>query len=147
MNKKYLKILVIGCCITFLLAGCNTKKEMNDSENTNEINDSSNVEDMVASKVEFTRGEWNGNTYENNFFNMKIEIPEDWEIKSDEDIEKQYGVLDDGKNAYLIYSLSHDGSQNLTSISEKVIDSITEDIYVQSLINQLKNLEQIQINC
>ena len=40
----------------------------------------------------FTIGEWNQNTFENSWLNMKFEVPSDWGIASKEEIKALIGA-------------------------------------------------------
>jgi hypothetical protein len=51
----------------------------------------------------FTVGEWNGNTYENTWLNMKFAVPTEWKIATDEEINALVGA---GADAMIVKGTS-----------------------------------------
>lgn len=114
MKQKRVLLVVLILVMITALSGCKKEKESN-----------------------FTIGSWNENVFENAWLNMKFEIPEDWSIATDEELEQYMDVgiemadlKDSGeellkkaakiKNIYGFMSLSADGVSNMQLVYENL---------------------------
>lgn len=118
MNKKKIVLIVLGLLIMLLLTGCGEKKLPN-----------------------IDVGSWNGNTYTNEQFGIKLELPDDdWKYKEEPALNMGSDITKDGYGS-LVWATNSDYEDDVSiigaDISFNAKDKKLKD-YVEEMLNSDK---------
>ena len=150
--KKLLKIVllvVMLCVLVVTMTGCGTTDE---NQTNNTVNNTTETP-----TVEFSRGEWVENQYNNDFAKIKFNLPEGWVKATDDQIAQLMNVgkemlnQDQKKLAELaeettVYGMSANNPNNASSmmiIFEKPILKVTPEYYLKNVKQQLEALTEM----
>lgn len=141
--KGLLILLLIGSMI-FVLTGCGDKEsvEKADKEEVVEQKQETNVE-QEEQTVEFSMGEWNDNTYTNDFLGLKFNLPQGWTYSSDEELEQSNKQMKEQNGVYYVSAIDSSTGNNINIFSEKIATDVTIESYMNELKTQLSALESI----
>lgn len=141
--KKVLKaslVVLILCTLVLTLAGCGDTSK-NGGNNVN-----------------FSRGEWVDNQYQNDFAKIKFNLPEGWEKATDEQIAQVMGTGEELLNAdqqkwaelaekTSVYGMTASDPSTGASVMvtlEKPVLKVTPERYIESVKQQLEALDSMQ---
>ena len=88
-------------------------------------------------KSDFTEGKWNGKTFENSWLNIKFVVPQDWNIASQETIDK---MMEIGAEAISIEGASAEelkANNKLKSVYAFMVSDPSETVNAQFLFENL----------
>jgi len=156
--KKVLKtllILAMLCALVLTLSGCG-KEEENKEENNQNIENNESVEN--SSEMNFSRGEWQGNQYVNEFAKIKFNLPEGWSKATDEEIAELMNIGVEALNEEqqklaeiaeqnTIYGMVANDPSTAASVMitlEKPTLKVTPEYYLSSVKQQLENLNSME---
>lgn len=157
--KKLLKsmlIIILAVCMLVTITGCGKKEEKEEPKKA-EISKVDANADTTETTTEISMGEWNGNTYTNNYLGLKFNLPTGWTHYSDEEIAEMMNiseeVLKDEEqinielakltSVYYLAASDPETLDNVMLMTEKPIMDVTTELYLNTLKTQLENLNSI----
>ena len=143
LSKKTLTLIIVFIT-AIMLVGCDNKKD--------------SLENQVEVENEVSLGTWEGNTYSNDFFEIKYNMPDGWSYLSNNDLAK---LMDLNFEAYenideytkevtkqiTIYHFSANNPETgdtVQLLSENTIKDLTEDYYISALKDEFSNMEAVK---
>ena len=159
--KKTLKIVLVAVllvAVAFSLSACGKKEESENKANGNGTQSSQDNNTQVSTDESFSRGEWNGNQYVNNFAKIKFSLPTGWGKASDEEIakimeigveqlnqdQKELAELAKQTTVYGMVVNNPTTGENVSVLLEKPAVKITTDTYLETLKSQLQLVSSIK---
>lgn len=160
MKKTLRAIFALMMAIVMMLsfAACESKKDKDEDEEKTEATAAAAVEDESATDVVVdvenapasdVIGQVKGNTYNNEYFDIKISLDDNWTFYNDEQIAQISGIALDSMGddfaeiveeagvLYLMYAMDAESGNNITATAEKGADGYTAE---EILDLQVENL-------
>ncbi|MBQ5951999.1 MAG: hypothetical protein IJL66_07630 [Lachnospiraceae bacterium] len=142
MRFRALRLTALLLALLLIAAGCSSKPK-------------------EAEKKPFGLGSWEGTTFVNEWFDLKLTVPEKSQILTKEQIAQvngagqdvlvEDGVLDEkdlekleGTTFYDFYVFNEDSTVSMSLGYEKMPSGMTASAYLASIKNQLKSLTSMQ---
>ena len=158
MKKKILKLSILALLILslFILTGCGKEEETQNQDQTEQQEDIQENEESGNSN--FSRGEWNGDQYNNEFAKITFNLPEGWVKATDEQIaemmnigaellnenQQQLSELAEQTVVYGMVANNPNGNSNISITLEKPILTVTPEYYLTSVKQQLEMLSSMK---
>lgn len=158
--KKAIKvalIILIIASMLFVLTGCGKEDKKENSKTDNAKNEQVVEDESKESSKEISMGEWEDDTYENEFLGLKFNLPKGWTYSTQEEIAEMMSIgkelLNDDQKAaaelakltsvYYINASNPATGDSVTILTEKPLAKITAEEYIAQLKLQLQALESM----
>lgn len=154
---KKIKIILMVLALSLVFTGC-IDEEMQNSSGDKVINSQESEQNEI--NTPFSMGEWNEKTYTNEFLQVKLTLPEEWQYSTDEEIaqimelsseitfgdNESLAKLAELTSVYYVVASNANTGDNFSILTEKPLADVSIDYYMQQLKTQLASVEAITYN-